>query len=757
MTVPSAPSRRAVLAGGGALVLSFSLSGRSALSQETQAPQELQNLGKAPTPAAPLPGSLKAEPRLDAWIRIGEDDAVTVFTGKAELGQGIKTALLQIAAEQLDVDPSRLTLVTADTARTANEGFTAGSHSMQDSGTAILHASAQVREILLGLAAARLALAVGELQARDGRILAPDGRSVRYGELVAGQELHAAAQPQSRLKPQDQHRVMGRSLPRVDIPAKVAGGPAYVQDLRLPGMAHGRVVRPPSPAAALAEADTAAVERMPGVLKVVRDGRYLAVVAEREFQAVTAARALAAATRWTETASLPARERVFETLAGLRSEDTVIHEKRGAPAAAVRTVDAEYRRHYQLHGSIGPSCAVAQLQDGALTVWSHAQGMFPLRAALAEMLGMPEDKIRCIHVEGSGCYGHNGADDAAADAALLARALPGRPVRVQYMREDEHRFEPYGPVMMSRASAALDASGAIVDWRYEVRSNTHSTRPPGAGQLLSAQLLEKPFAPAAPKPLPQPEGGGDRNAIPLYDLPSQRILHRFVPEMPLRVSAMRGLGAYLNVFAIESFMDELAAAAGADPVAFRLKHLKDARARDVIALAADKAGWSKPLALDARKAGRGRGFAFARYKNLGAYAAIAVEVAVERETGRVRLLGVTAAVDSGEAVNPDGIRNQIEGGVIQSASWSLLEEVAYDRTRILSRDWSTYPILRFSAAPEKIDVHIVNRPGQPFLGTGEASQGPAAAAIANAIADATGVRCRELPMTPGRIKSAIGV
>ncbi|WP_460450170.1 xanthine dehydrogenase family protein molybdopterin-binding subunit [Alsobacter sp. SYSU BS001988] len=758
MTALPAPTRRALLAGGGALVLSFSLSGRSALSQEApETAQEPQNIGKAPTPAGPLPGSLKAEPRLDAWIRVGEDDAVTVFTGKAELGQGIKTALLQIAAEQLDVDPSRLTLVTADTARTANEGFTAGSHSMQDSGTAILHASAQVREILLGLAAARLALAVGELQVRDGRILAPDGRSVRYGELVAGEELRATAAPQSRLKPHDQRRVMGRSLPRVDIPAKVAGGPAYVQDLRLPGMAHGRVVRPPSPAAALAEVDTAAVERMPGVLKVVRDGRYLAVVAEREFQAVTAARALAAATRWTETASLPARERVFETLAGLRSEDTVINEKRGAPAAAVRTVEAEYRRHYQLHGSIGPSCAVAQLQDGALTVWTHAQGMFPLRAALAEMLGTPEDKVRCIHVEGSGCYGHNGADDAAADAALLARALPGRPVRVQYMREDEHRFEPYGPVMMSRASAALDASGAIVDWRYEVRSNTHSTRPPGAGQLLSAQLLEKPFAPAAPKPLPQPEGGGDRNAIPLYDLPSQRILHHFVPEMPLRVSAMRGLGAYLNVFAIESFMDELAAAAGADTVAFRLKHLKDARARDVIALAADKAGWSKPLAMDARTTGRGRGFAFARYKNLGAYAAIAVEVAVERETGRVRLLGVTAAVDSGDAVNPDGIRNQIEGGVIQSASWSLLEEVAYDRTRILSRDWSTYPILRFSAVPERIDVHIVNRPGQPFLGTGEASQGPAAAAIANAIADATGVRCRELPMTPGRIKSAIGV
>ncbi|PSC02756.1 aldehyde dehydrogenase [Alsobacter soli] len=752
MTLPDCPAltRRAALAGAGALVVSFSLA-RSAFAQDQVQPP--QNIGREPKSPAPLPGSLKVDPNLDAWIRIGSDDSITLFTGKAELGQGIKTALLQIAAEQLDVDMGRITLVTADTARTVNEGFTAGSHSMQDSGTAILHASAQVREMLLQLASARFAVAAQDLKAQDGKVVAPDGQSVRYGELVVGSELHIPATPNSRLKPLDQRRIMGKPVRRVDIPNKVAGGPAYVQDLRLPGMVHGRVVRPPSPGAKLEAVDAGAVERMPGVLKVARDGDWLAVIAEKEWQAVTAMRALAAATRWSQPTALPEKTRIFETLAGLKADTTTINQKQAPPAAAVHTIEAEYRRNYQLHGSIGPSCAVAQMQDGALTLWTHAQGMFPLRKAVAEMLSLPEDKVRCIHVEGSGCYGHNGADDAAADAALLARAMPGRPVRIQYMREDEHRFEPYGPVMTSRGAVALDGSGRIVDWRYEVRSNTHSTRPPGAGQLLSAQMLEKAFQPGPPQPLPQPEGGGDRNAIPLYDFPSQSIVHHFVPEMPLRVSAMRGLGAYHNVFAIESLMDEAAAAAREDPVAFRLKHLKDARGRDVVQKAAEAFGWS---ANATRESGRGRGFAFARYKNLGAYAAVAMEVSVDRETGGVRLLRAVAAVDSGEAVNPDGIRNQIEGGIIQSASWSLYEEVQYEPRRILSRDWSTYPILRFPALPRRVEVHIIDRPGQPFLGTGEATQGPAAAAIGNAIADAVGVRCRELPMTAARIKGLIG-
>ncbi len=367
------------------------------------------------------------------------------------------------------------------------------------------------------------------------------------------------------MKRPDALTVIGQSMPRIDIPGKVTGGVSYVQDLRLPGMVHARIVRPPSYDARLQSVETSAVEKLPGVLKIVRDGSFLAVVAEREFQAISAMHALAAAAKWDVATKLPDEKDIFAFIESLPAQDFVIADKHEPSAPAARTLEAVYRRPYQSHGSIGPSCAVASFDGDALTVWSHAQGMFPLRDALAEMLHMPKEKVRCIHMEGAGCYGHNGADDAAADAALIAHAFPGRPVRVQWMREDEHRWEPYGPAMMSRARASLDANGNIVDWHYEVRSNTHSTRPPGAGQLLAARHLAQPFKPDAPKPLPQPEGGGDRNSIPLYALPNVYVMHHFLPDMPLRVSAQRGLGAYLNIFAIESFMDELAAAAGVDP------------------------------------------------------------------------------------------------------------------------------------------------------------------------------------------------
>jgi CO/xanthine dehydrogenase Mo-binding subunit len=411
-----------------------------------------------------------------------------------------------------------------------------------------------------------------------------------------------------------------------------------------------------------------------------------------------------------------------------------------------------YTRPYQAHGSIGPSCAVAQSLDDIMTVWSHTQGVYPDRQGIAEMLRVPADRVRLIHVEGSGCYGHNGADDAAADAALIARALPGVPVRVQWMREQEHAWEPFGPAMVTKLKASLDGNGAISDWNFEVWSNTHSMRPGGAGAMLAAQHTAQPFAPPAPKPIPLPEGGGDRNAIPIYKFPNAKVVHHFIAEMPLRISALRSLGAYHNVFSIESFMDELATAAGADPVEFRLKHLDDQRGREVIEKAAQAFGWQK-----GQKAppDRGYGFAFARYKNLAAYCAIASEVEVNRQTGRPRLVRAVAAVDSGQVVNPDGLINQIEGAILQSASWTLYESVSFDDTRITSIDWQTYPILRFDAVPERVDVHIINRPGQPFLGSGETGQGPAAASIANAITDATGKLLRDLPLTRKRIKDAI--
>jgi CO/xanthine dehydrogenase Mo-binding subunit len=740
-------SRREFLKHGGALVVSFSLA-----PAVWSAAQEPQNFGKQPVKEPVLPGSLKVAPFLDSWIRIDANGAITVFTGKAELGQGIKTALIQVAAEELVVDPRTITLVTADTGRTANEGYTAGSQSMQDSATAILHASAQVRAMLVSLASQRLGVEPGQLTVHLGTIRSSDGRSMTYGQLVTGETLHVNAAMTSPLRDPKTRGVMGKSMQRVDIPAKVTGGAIYVQDLRLPAMVHARVVRPPSYGAKLASVDIARVQKMPGVLRIVRNGSFLAVVAEREYQAVLAMRELAKAAKWEEQAQLPMQGELYSHFQRLPSEDYVDLGGPAESALGPGTITATYRRPYQMHASIGPSCAVALAQDGVVTVYSHTQGVYPLRTAIAEMLGAPLERVRVIHMEGSGCYGHNGADDAGADAAVIATAFPGRPVRVQWMREDEHVWEPYGSVMVSTARARLDGAN-VVDWSYELWSASHLTRPGPAGHLATAWMLQAPFAPPHPKPLPLPAGGGNRNAIPPYTFQNARVLHHFVPTSPLRVSALRALGAYHNVFATESFMDELAAAAKADAIDFRLRHLEDPRARDVISACAERFGWSQFR----KQRGRGRGFAYARYKNLAAYCAVAIEVEVDRDSGLVRPIRAVAAIDSGEAVNPDGIRNQTEGGIIQSISWTLYEAVNFDRTRVTSKDWSTYPILRFSNVPETVDVHVITRPGSPFLGTGEAAQGPTAAAIANAVSDAAGVRIRELPFTRTRVKAALGV
>ena len=730
-------SRRGFIRGGGALVVSFSL-----LSRGLEAVAAAAEEG--------LPANLGATPFLDAWIRIDASNAVTVFTGKAELGQGIRTALIQIVSEELEVLPETIQLVTADTARTPNEGYTAGSRSIQDSGAAIRHAAAQAREILIATAARRWNLDAGALKARNGQVVGDDGHAVKYGELVSGELLHVTAQPRSKLKDPANFTVMGTPMKRVDIPAKVTGGAAYVHDLRLPNMAHARVVRPPSPAARLLHVNAEAVEKLPGVLKLVRDGNFLAVITQTEFQAVQAMRQLAAAARWQEQPTLPATRDLPSFIMKLPAEDALVLDQKG-PTASGRTLEATYTRPYQAHASIGPSCAVALFENGTMSIWTHTQGVFPDRAAIAEMLKLPQDKVHCIHLEGAGCYGHNGADDAAADAALLARALPGRPVRVQWMREQEHAWEPYGPAMVTKVRATLSETGTIAAWDYQLWSNPHATRPGPAGNLLAARHIATPFtAPPAAVRI-APEGSGDRNAIPLYSIPNKHVVWHFLRDMPVRVSALRALGAYVNVFSIESFMDELAIAAAADPVEFRLRHMQDPRARDVITTAAQRFGWSpKAMPRD-----RGRGFAFARYKNLAAYCAVAVEVQVERDSGRVRMTRAVAAVDSGEIVNPDGIRNQIEGGILQSMSWTLFESVSFDDTRITSIDWSTYPILRFPSVPDSIEVHVVPRPGAPFLGTGEAAQGPAAAALANAIANATGKRLRDLPFSRQRVRAAV--
>ena len=441
----NALTRREFLAAGGALIIGFSLAPSSLRAQKPPGPK--------------LPGSLDANPMLDSWLRIDADGGITLFTGKAELGQGVKTALIQIAAEQLYVSPQRIRLITADTRQTPDEGYTAGSNSMKDSGTAIMNAAAQVREILIARAAERLGVPADRLKAQEGAVVADDGRRVGFGELVVDGLTKVRADGQSKLKDPAAYSVIGKSMSRVDIPAKVTGGAAYVQDLRLPGMVHARVVRPPSYGARLRELQTAAVERMPGVLKVVRDGSFVAVVAAHEYEAIQAMRALAAAARWEERATLPEQAEFYAYLQKLPADVIVDLDRQAGVSPGARSFEASYRRPYQMHGAIGPSCAVGLFKDGALTVWTHSQGVYPLRKSIAEMLRLPEDRVQCIHVEGSGCYGHNAADDAAADAALIARAFPDRPVRVQWMREQEHQWEPYGPAMLTNVKAALDSAG----------------------------------------------------------------------------------------------------------------------------------------------------------------------------------------------------------------------------------------------------------------------------------------------------------
>ncbi len=721
--------RRSLLAGAGAIVASFTW---------------------RPAAAAELPADMVKQPALNGWVRIDPPGTVTIFTGKVELGQGILTALSQIAAEGMDVAFGRIHIIGGDTSQTPDEGQTSGSQSVEYGGEALREATAEARAVLVGAAAAAGNVPAERLVVQDGAIHDPvTGWSTTYWQIADAGLLHRDATGGAVQKPPAQYTVIGRSVPRIDIPPKTRGGEAYVQDMRLPGMVHGRVVRPPSYGATLAAVDQDAARRMPGVLAVVRDGSFLGVVAVREEQAIAARNALVVGAQWNEHPTLPDENALKPALRAMPKDVHVISDKNtGTPAPAGQTLTAEYSRPYIAHASIGPSCAVAQLDGGAMRVWSHTQGVFPLRQNLAELLGMPVNTVVVAHRQGSGCYGHNGADDVAADAALLARAVPGRPVRVQWMRDDEFAWEPYGAAMVTTATATL-AGGRIADWHYEIWSPPHSTRPGegGGNSLIAGWAFDPPQPPGVPKPAPQPNGSGDRNGIPLYDFPRQKVVFNYIPGMPVRVSALRTLGATTNVFAIESFMDELALAAGTDPVAFRLLHLNDPRAVAVVQAAARLAGW-QPGAAGGK--GHGRGFAFAKYKNQMAYVACVADVAVERGSGVIRVQKVAAAVDCGETINPDGMRNQVEGGIIQAVSWSTKEHVHFDRTRILSRDWSGYPILTFPEVPA-VEISLIDRPGERALGVGEASCGPAAAAIANAVFHATGARLRDMPLLPERV------
>src|SRR5258708_11692597 len=590
--------------------------------------------GGAPVSAAAPPVSFAKNGKLEGWIAVNDEGAVTVFTGKVELGQGMRTALGQIAAEERDVGLDQIGIVSASTVRGPDEGYTFGSQSVEQGGSALRAASAFARGPVVAAAAKRFGIDPAALTVERGVVKAPDGRRLGYGEIVRDDRKILVREVQHLASPKrpEQYRIVGKPAPRLDLPDKVMARGVFLQDMRLPGMVFGRVVRPPHAGAELLSLDETAAGSVPGVLAVVRLRSLLGVVAEREEQAIRAAGALRKDARWKPVdARLPDDARLPQELERLAREDVVVKDSGRAPGKdeVARWVEATYSRPYLSHASMGPSCAVAKVERGKVTVWSHTQGPFPLRGDLATALGLPSDYVQVIHVQAAGCYGHNGADDAALDAALLAMAVPGRPVKLQWSRHDEFVWSPAGPAMLMRAKAGLSPEGKVVDWDYALWSNSHASRPgqPGGLNLLGAWYLGNGHHISPPLKIPQPFGNGDRNAVPLYDFPRQRIVNHLLTEMPVRTSSLRTLGSHGNVFAVECFMDELAAAAGIDPVAFRLTHLTDPRARPALQAAADAAGWTRSYPSDRR---RGSGVAYTRYKNISTYVAVVVEIDVDR-------------------------------------------------------------------------------------------------------------------------------
>ena len=699
-----------------------------------------------------LPESLAANPVLGEWVRIGSDGVVEVRSGKVELGQGVLTALAQIAAEELGVDVARVRMIAAATDRSPDEGFTAGSRSIQQSGAALRQVCAEARAIYLDAAATKLAVAPDELDVADGEFAGPDGSATSYWELADEALLDRAATGEAAPKPESGYTVVGTDVARLDLPDKLTGRPRYLHDLVLEGQVYGRVVRPPSRGARLRDVDTGPALALPGVVTVVRDGQFLGVIAEREEAAVRAAERLRADAAWERRATLPDEDDLPAFLVSAAADTSVLAAKGDAAAPnSTRSHSARYHRPYLAHASIGPSAAAALFHaDGRLEVWSHSQGVHVLRRELAAALRLPADTVVVRHVEGAGCYGHNGADDAAMDAAMLALAMPGRPVHLVWSRADELAWAPFGPAAVVEIAAGCGDDGAVVDWRHEIWSGSYMGRPgttPTSAFLAASERAGGEPIRAGGEPPVEWGGGTGRNSVPGYDFPSYRVINHLLTEMPLRTSALRSLGAFINVFAAESFMDELAAAACRDPVEFRLAQLSDERGRAVLRAAAERAGWAEWASREAV----GHGIGYARYKNSAAYCAVVAEVEAIDE---VRVRRLVVAVDAGLVINPDGAANQIEGGAVQATSWTLKERVRFDRFNVTSDTWATYPILLFSEVPA-VEVEFVAGQGNPPLGIGECAQGPTAAAIANAVCDAVGVRVRSLPLTSGQLIAAM--
>lgn len=700
-------------------------------------------------PKRQLPGSLAAHPRIDQWLDFSTEGSVRLRSGKVEIGQGIATALVQIAADELDVAPERITLVAGDTRESPDEGFTAGSMSISVGGSSIRLAAAAARRLLLEEAAKLTQSSVTDLVVRDGAILVGERETdLSYWSLAGKVDLKQEAADFAEPKPKGALKLIGTSLPRTDLPAKVTGGGAFIQDLEFDGMLHGRVLHPPLPSARIASFDDSALKGDPDVLQLVRDGAFIGVMAEREDAAIRAFVKLQQAVEWSAGEEAP--DDISAHLQAADAEDELSQETGEPRDVEGRQVTTTISRPYIAHASIGTSCAIALWQDGKLTCHSHTQGAYQLREGLAPALDMAIEDIQVIHVPGAGCYGHNGADDAVLDAALLARAVPGRPVRLVWSRMSELRNSPYGSAMVVTATATLGDDGRIKAWTTDSISQSHGNRPGrgGSPNLLAAEYMDKPTPSTWRKDVPLQFGGGaDRNAYPPYAIPNIRTVKHIVHDVAYRASSLRGLGAQANVFAVETLMDDVAAEAGVDPLQFRLDHLDDERASAVLRRAAEMAGWPGK-----EEEGAGLGLAYARYKNTAAFCAVVVRVALDED---IRLTHAWSAADAGEIINPDGLKNQIEGGIIQSASWTLKEQILLQGGVPQSVDWETYPILTFPEAPE-IEIDLIAPEGAPTLGVGECAQGPTAAAIGNAIFRALGVRVRDMPLTREKIIAAVG-
>ena len=713
------------------------------------------------------PGSLSvvrpvgsgAESAFETFIKITADGSVTAYNGHVDLGTGIRTALGQIVAEELDVSFARVVVVLGDTSEVPNQGATIASETIQITAVPLRKAAAQARQFLIARAAQRLELGVEDLTIEDGLVRGRDNRSISYGELIAGDSIRLELADNVQVKAVDAYTIVGQSVPRADLPAKATGELVYVHDVRVPGMLHGRVVRPPYAGVdagdfvgtSLIAVDQASVADIAGLVAVVRIGDFVGVIAEREENAVKAAAQLKVT--WKPTPTLPDLRDIETALRANPSTPRTLIDRGdvdAAIAAAAKPMARTYIWPYQMHASIGPSCAVADYQEARIRVWSGTQNPHILRADLALLLQRPEADIDLIRLEAAGCYGRNCADDVTADALLLSRAVR-RPVRVQLTREQEHAWEPKGTAQLMDVKGGLNADGSVAGYDF-------ATRYPSNGAPTLALLLTGAIAPA-----PAVFEMGDRTAIPPYDYDAMRVVAHDMPPI-VRASWLRGVSALPNTFAHESYIDELATEAGVDPIAYRLRYLRDSRAIDLVNAVAERAGWApRPVWQEPVAEGdivRGRGFAYALYVHSkfpgygAAWSAWIADVAVNKATGDVSVTRVVAGQDSGLMINPDGVRHQIHGNVIQSTSRALMEEVSFDRNSVTSREWGAYPIIKFPDVP-KIDVLMLPRQDQPPLGVGESASVPSAAAIANAIFDATGVRFRELPFTPERILAGL--